>query len=136
MLSLPRFLTALPVASAAAGALAATASADSIVYVKDGNVRLTSPDAAKQIQVSFDAGYASPSQADDGTIVALHGKQFVRMDRSGHRLSAPFDGIGTSGGNFYGPYEPRVSPDGKRIAYWFGQYSSCYSYGCSCYPGF
>jgi hypothetical protein len=43
MLSLPRFLTALPVASAAAGALAATASADSIVHVKDGNVRLTSP---------------------------------------------------------------------------------------------
>lgn len=83
--------------------------------------------------MSFDGGYASPSQADDGTIVALHGKQFVRMDRSGHRLSAPFDGIGTSGGNFYGPYEPRVLPDGKRIAYCFGQYSSCYSYGCSCY---
>jgi hypothetical protein len=26
-----------------------------------------------------------------------------------------------------------VSPDGQRIAYWFGQYSSYYSYGCSCY---
>lgn len=32
-----------------------------------------------------------------------------------------------------GPYEPRVSPDGTRIAYWFGQYSSYYSYGCYCY---
>ena len=41
--------------------------------------------------------------------------------------------IGTSGGDFYGPYEPRVSPDGTRIAYWFGQYSSYYSYGCYCY---
>ena len=128
-----RFLTALVVCAAAVVALAATASADSIVYVKDSNVWLTSPDAAKQYQVTFDGGYSSPSQADDGTIVALHGKQFVRMNRSGAALNAPFDGIGTSGGDFYGPYEPRVSPDGQRIAYWFGQYSSYYSYGCSCY---
>jgi hypothetical protein len=128
-----RFLTALAVCAAAAFALAATAGADSIVYVKDGNVWLTSPDAAKQYQVTFDGGYSSPSQADDGTIVALRAKQFVRMNRSGAQLNAPFAGIGTSGGDFYGPYEPRVSPDGTRIAYWFGQYSSYYSYGCSCY---
>ena len=133
MPSLPRILSALLVAGAVTGALAATASADSIVYVKDGNVWLTSPDAAKQYQVTFDGGYSSPSQADDGTIVALHGKQFVRMNRSGQALNPAFDGMGTSGGNFYGPYEPRVSPDGKRIAYWFGQYSSYYSYGCNCY---
>jgi hypothetical protein len=128
-----RSLTALAVCAAAACAFAATAGADSIVYVKDGNVWLTKPDAAKQYQVTFDGGYSSPSQADDGTIVALRGKQFVRMNRSGAQLNAPFAGIGTSGGNFYGPYEPRVSPDGTRIAYWFGQYSSYYSYGCSCY---
>jgi hypothetical protein len=128
-----RLLTALVVAAAAVVALAATASADSIVYVKDGNVWLTSPDAAKQYQVTFDGGYSSPSQADDGTIVALRARQFVRMDRSGHQLNAPIDAIGTSGGNFYGPYEPRVSPDGTRIAYWFGQYSDYYSYGCNCY---
>lgn len=48
MPSLPRILTALLAVSVAAGALAATASADSIVYAKDGNVWLTSPDAAKQ----------------------------------------------------------------------------------------
>ncbi|MGZ8634512.1 MAG: hypothetical protein ACXWZZ_11765, partial [Solirubrobacteraceae bacterium] len=73
------FLTALVVAAAAVVALAATASADSIVYVKDGNVWLTSPDAARQYQVTFDGGYSSPSQADDGTIVALRARQFVRM---------------------------------------------------------
>ena len=128
-----RLLTALVVAAAACVALAATAGADSIVYVKDGNVWLTSPDASKQYQVTFDGGYSSPSQADDGTIVALRARQFVRMDRSGHLRNAPIDAIGTSGGNFYGPYEPRVSPDGTRIAYWFGQYSSYYSYGCYCY---
>ena len=89
--------------------------------------------AASQYQLTFDGGYSSPSQADDGTIVALRARQLVRMDRSGHQLNAPIDAIGTSGGNFYGTYEPRVSPDGTRIAYWFGQYSSYYSYGCSCY---
>src|SRR3954468_8682257 len=117
--------------------IAAPAHADSIVYVKDGNVFLTSPDGAKQVQVTSDGGYESPSQADDGTIVALRGKQFVRMDSAGKQLNAPVDGMGSpatnSSGTFYGPYEPRVSPDGKRIAYWFGQYSERYSYGCSCY---
>jgi hypothetical protein len=60
MPSLPRSLTALLVAGAFTGALAATAGADSIVYVKDGNVWPTSPDAAKLYQVTFDGGYASP----------------------------------------------------------------------------
>jgi hypothetical protein len=133
MLSLPRFLTALVLTGVAAGALTASAGADSIVYVKDGNVWLTSPDAAKQYQVTYDGGYSSPSQADDGTIVALRAKQFVRMNRSGQALNAPFAGMGTSGGDFYGPYDPRVSPDGTRIAYWFGQYSQRYDYGCNCY---
>jgi hypothetical protein len=124
------------VLSAAALAFAAApAGASSLVYVKDGNVWLTDPGGAKQYQVTFDGGYASPSQADDGTIVAWRAKQFVRMDRSGRPLNAPVDGIGTDdgGGRFYGPWEPKVSPDGRRIAYWFGQYSSYYSYGCSCY---
>lgn len=113
--------------------LPAAASADSIVYVKDGNVWLSSPDASKQYQVTFDGGYSSPSQANDGTIAALHGKQLVRLDRSGHKLSE-FNGVGSDlTPNFYGPYEPRISPDGSKIAYWFGQYTSYYSYGCYCY---
>src|SRR3954452_25494927 len=117
--------------------IAAPAHADSIVFVKDGNVWLTSPDGSKSYQVTSDGRYDSPSQADDGTIVALRAKQFVRMDRSGPQLNAAVDGMGSnatnSSGTFYGPYEPRVSPDGKRIAYWFGQYSDYYSYGCNCY---
>src|SRR3954449_9171271 len=127
----------LPGCAARALTIAAPASADSIVYVKEGNVWLTSPDGAKQVQVTTDGGYESPSQADDGTIVALRAKQFVRMDRTGHQLNAPVDGMGSPStnttGNFFGPYEPRVSPDGKRIAYWFGQYTDYYSYGCNCY---
>jgi hypothetical protein len=119
-------------------ALPAAAHADSIVFIKDANVWLTSPDGAKQYPVTFDGGYSSPSQSDDGTIAALHGKQIVRMDRSGRLLNAPIDGMGSSppidgDTTFYGPYEPRISPDGRRIAYWFGQYSQYYDYGCYCY---
>ena len=120
------------VAVACARALPAAASAESIVYVKDGNVWLSSPDASKQYQVTFDGGYSSPSQANDGTIAAIRAKQLVRLDRSGHQLSA-IDAMGTGNNpNFVGPYEARISPDGSKIAYWFGQYSSYYDYGCSC----
>ena len=114
---------------------AAPAGASSLTYIKGGNVWLTDPGGAKQYQVTFDGGYSSPSQADDGTIVALQNRRPVRMDRSGRQLNAPVDGIGTdpNGGEFYGPYEPKVSPDGKRIAYWFGRYEQRYDYGCSCY---
>ena len=40
----------------------------------------------------------------------------------------------TPGGDtFYGPYDARVSPDGTRIAYWFGQYTQYYSSSCGCW---
>jgi hypothetical protein len=130
-----RLLAAVVAAVAALAAAAAPADASSVVYVKDGNVWLTDPSGAKQYPVTFDGGYSSPSQADDGTIVALQNKRLVRMDRSGRQLNAPVDGIGTdpAGGQFYGPYEPKVSPDGRRIAYWFGQYSEYFNSGCNCY---
>src|SRR6476469_8056178 len=86
---------ALVFALALALVMPAAASADSIVYVKDGNVWLSSPDASKQYQVTFDGGYSSPSQANDGTIAAIRAKQLVRLDRSGHVLSA-IDAMGTA----------------------------------------
>ena len=62
-------------AGCAAAALAlspALASADSIVYVKDGNIWLASGSGGNQYQVTTDGTaqhpYRSPSQADDGTI--------------------------------------------------------------------
>ncbi len=40
----------------------------------------------------------------------------------------------TPGGDaFYGPYDARVSPDGTRVAYWFGQYTQYLSSSCSCW---
>jgi hypothetical protein len=109
----------LPLAATFALACAGVASADSLVYIKDGNVWLSSPDASKAYQVTFDGGYSSPSQSDNGTIAALRGGQLVRMDRTGRQLNAPIDGMGSPGANngtFYGPYEPRISPDGSKIA--------------------
>jgi hypothetical protein len=71
----------------------------------------------------FDGGYSSPSQADNGTIGALHNGQLVRLNRSGRPLNAPINAMGSPGrassANIGGPYEPRLSPDGTRFAYDF-----------------
>jgi hypothetical protein len=108
---------------------AAPGQADSIVYLREGNVWLTSPDGARQYQVTFDGGWDSPSQADDGTIVAAKGRLLVRMDRSGRRLGTPVTALGGAtdtipGENFkiWGPFDPHVSPDGRQIAYWATAY--------------
>ena len=113
---LPSILIA---ALVAAGVAASPAAADSIVYVKQGNLYLTSPDGSQGYQLTSDGGYSSPSQAADGTIGALHDDQMVRLDRAGHVLSA-VDGIGSGNdASIGGPYEPRISPDGTRFAYYF-----------------
>jgi hypothetical protein len=116
-------LSALAATAVAAGIAAGPAAADSIVYAKDGNLFLTSPDGSKGYQVTYDGGYSSPSQADNGTIGALRYDQLVRLDRSGHMLNAPIAGMGSAGpgnaSNIGGPYEPRISPDGTRFAYYF-----------------
>src|SRR3712207_4183151 len=106
----------------AAGILAAPAAADSIVHVKDGNLHLTSPDGASGYQLTSDGGYSSPSQAADGTIGALRDGQLVRLDRSGNLIGEPLSVIGSPSAGWapgiFGPYEPRISPDGERFAYW------------------
>src|SRR5690242_19361096 len=133
-----RLRLALALTAAAAGlALAAPAKASSIAYVKNGDIYLTSPDGSTGYRLTFDGGYSSPSQTDDGTIAAIRNGQLVRLDRSGRPIGQPVAAMGsdqTPGGDtFYGPYDARVSPDGTRIAYWFGQYSQYYSSGCSCW---
>ena len=77
------------VAAAAALCLAAPAAAqaDSIAYIKDHNVWIAQPDGSGQHQVTSDGqagwAYGSPSQADDGTIVARKGTDIVRLARTG-----------------------------------------------------
>ncbi|WP_028062084.1 hypothetical protein [Solirubrobacter soli] len=115
----------LPIlASAFFLAAAAPAAADSIVYVKQGNLYLTTADGSAGYQLTTDGGYSSPSQAEDGTIGAVRNRQLVRLDRSGHVLSA-VDAIGTDAPrSIGGPYEARLSPDGTRFAYYFYVQSS------------
>jgi hypothetical protein len=130
-----RILIALSATAAVCLMAAATASASSIVYIKQGNIWLSSPDGSIQRQVTLDGGYSSPSQADDGNIVALQDGQFVHLDRHGNPLNAPPGGLsGTSGGTTsFGPQDPRVSPDDTHIAYDVGVLSSYWDYTCNCY---
>jgi Tol biopolymer transport system component len=123
-----RLLLALALATGLLLAASSAALGSSIVYLKGGNIWLASPDGANQYQVTFAGGYDQPSQAADGTIIAVRNGQFVRMDRSGRLLNPPADWFGNQppppGSNadqFFGPYHARVSPDGSRIAYAFKQ---------------
>jgi WD40-like Beta Propeller Repeat len=118
-----RFLPILIITAIAVGVAAGPASADSIVYAKQGNLYLTSPDGSKRYQVTSGGGYSSPSQADNGMIGALRYGKLVRLDRHGHMLNRPVAGMGSPGTasthSIGGPYEPRISPDGKRFYYYF-----------------
>jgi opacity protein-like surface antigen len=117
------------VAAAICLAAPAAAQADSLVFVKGGNVWLSAPDGSGQYQVTTDGTadhpYRSPSQADDGTIAAGFGNVIVRMRQNGQVLntidppamldsaSDPVDGP---------PISVAISPDGSRIAYTMAEY--------------
>jgi hypothetical protein len=91
--------------------LAPPALADSIVYEKEGNVWQAAPDGSRQTQVTTAGGYSKPTQADDGTIVAVKDKLLQRMDRGGRILNA-------AGHDAYtGPLTPQLSPAGHLVAY-------------------
>ncbi|HVY97441.1 MAG TPA: hypothetical protein VHA54_10835 [Solirubrobacterales bacterium] len=97
-----------------------TAAADSLVFVKDNNVWLANPDGSGQYQVTLDGSadnpYQSPSQADDGTIVAArkqpNGGPLYRMKQNGELL-----GTVPVGALIAGPFNPQVSPDGRTVAF-------------------
>ena len=119
-------------ALSARGARAARAAAppDSIVYTKGTDVWLAKPDGSGARPVTTGGGYLSPTQADDGTILAQRGTRFVRMTRSGRPL-ATFGSMLTGAPanvNAAGPFDPVLSPDGKKFAYWIGMYSSWTDY--------
>jgi hypothetical protein len=124
------------VAVLALAAGAPVASADSIAYIKDGNVWLTTPDGARQFQVTSSGAYADVSQADDGTMIALSGARLHRLDREGNVL-ADFDTPVSDMSQppfkqFYGPFEPAISPDGSKVSYtyyWLSQ-----SQNNTCFP--
>src|SRR4051794_35285795 len=96
--------------------------------VPAADVWLISPDGSRRQQVTRDgtatSGYAFPSQADDGTILAKFGELFVWLRPDGSKLGEPIPVVGSDvrhSGNLFvmaGPAGPRISPDGTRFAYW------------------
>jgi WD40-like Beta Propeller Repeat len=119
----------LPVLLTTAALLLAptAAGASSLVYTSGGNIWLAHADGSAPYQVTSDGGYASPSESDAGAIVATRAKKLVRMSQNGAALntpvdtSSPLDNVG----------DPRVSPDGSTIAYWFASVtSSCGALFC------
>jgi hypothetical protein len=122
--SLPKLAAVSLAAAAFIGSAAGAASADSIAYIKGGDVWLTTTDAARQFQVTGTGGYVGVSQADDGTMLATTAdNSLVRLDRYGSTLSSirtpvsqPLNGGSTV---FEGPYDADISPDGRTVGYSF-----------------
>src|SRR4051812_11909600 len=121
---------------AVAAAFAGSAHASSLVYVKDGDVWASSPDGAQQVQITHGGGYAQPSQADDGTIVATRADgRLYRLDRRGALLNEPVaTWLAGAAPRFTGPMKPVVSPDGSTVAYSWSLRETSYDYECGCYP--
>ena len=119
-------------------ALAGTAQASSIVFIKDHNVWLASPDGSGQRPLTTDGtsalAYESPSQADDGTILVGRGLRFVKLDREGRQVGEPLPSILVGKpANAYavGPFGVKISPDGTKLAYWIGTWSTWFDHGTS-----
>jgi hypothetical protein len=122
MPSLPRTV-AVVAALVCTLAFAASAQASSLVFIKGGNVWLAQGDGSRQYQVTSDGTatdpYFSPSESDNGTVVAARGsggpQSLYRMTQNGTLLNRPFQPTSPLGNVI----DPRISPDGSTVAYWF-----------------
>jgi hypothetical protein len=116
-------------------ALAGTASADSISFLRGGDIWVASPDGSKQVQITHSGIYAYQSQADDGTFIALAGRNLHRIDRQGNVLadfSTPVSGdTGPDDSKFVGPFDPEISPDGTKVVYGYLWYYHYNKPGCT-----
>jgi len=111
----------------------ATAAAESIVYVRSGDVYLTAPQGT--LRITTDGGYESPSQSDDGTIVAVRQvkverdgterdvRLIHRFDRTGRLLNAPTEAVPVNNSRYVGPLGMSVSFDGTIAAYHYFNYT-------------
>ena len=115
----------------------AAASADSIVFIKSGNVWLVAARRLRRLPGDDRRHallpYRSPSQADDGTIAAGRDDDIVRMTQNGTVLNTidPDPLTNSVGHPVDGPpVDVAISPDGKRIAYTFVGYEC--PVGASC----
>ncbi len=132
--TLARAATLVLVSAALGLAAPALAAASSIVYINGGNVWIAAPDGTQQYQVTTDGSpsdpYSRPSQADDGTIVAVRGNpaRLYRLRQNGDQLNAPFATASPLGN----VVDAEVSPDGRTVAYAFVTVvNGCFPYTCA-----
>src|SRR3954454_11076683 len=112
-------------AVAAAAFAAAPAHASSIVYLKDGNVQLASPDGGSVKQITTGGDWESPSQSDDGTIFAVRKgeekgypvRRIYTFDRAGNQIRPAVKSGYTHSSTFAGPIRAQSSPSGSLLAY-------------------
>jgi len=121
------FLVAVAVTFAA---LPAQAAASSLVYLKDGDVFLGSPDGAVERPLTAGGGFESPSQTDAGTVVAIErgeaeGMRFGFVHRF-TRTGKPIDPVTRCGPEnsttYTGPLGAEASPDGSLLAFHYTQF--------------
>jgi hypothetical protein len=105
-----------------AAVLPATADAG-LVYIKRGNIWTARPDGSHAHRVTRNGTpsrpYDHPTQADNGTIVALRGTDMYRFTRRGRRLGRPrrvSAGLSGSGSLHELAEASEVSPNGRRVA--------------------
>jgi hypothetical protein len=111
------------------------AGAGSILYLRDGKLWVASPDGRLRRRVPHAGRFDSPSQADNGTIVAQRGIYFHRLNRRGKLLNRPITTAFRTNRilpAFNGPFSPEVSPDGTRIAYTYSFVASHFDPVCAC----
>jgi len=116
-------------------ALAATAQADSISFLRGGDIWVASVDGTKQVQITHDGGYSYQSQANDGTFIALHGRRLRLIGRDGAiraDFTTPVSGERTdeTSSYFVGPFKPEISPDGTKVAYEYRYFEINIKPGC------
>ena len=129
-----RVIGALAISLSLALGAATAAQANSIVYLKTGNVWLSTPDGTQGYKLTFDGGWDSPSEADNGTIMAVKNGETYRFSPSGPLLGAPVPTVfhGADPSTTVGPAGVRISPDATKQAYWGTSYSSYEDYTCGC----
>jgi hypothetical protein len=122
-MSVTRGVIATAIVLAALLATAGAASAESLVYVKRGNIWVARADGSHVHKVTRDGTrrlpYVHPTQADNGTIVALRATDIHRFTPRGRRVGKPRKvSAGLSGpGSLHELAEAsEVSPNGKRVA--------------------
>ena len=114
----------------------AASSGGSIVYEYGNNIWVARGDGSHKHQVTHDgkssSPYEYPSQADNGTIEALHGNKLYRLNRNGKKLSKPVT-VATGLANKFSlhtlVFDPAISPNGKTVAYTYTTLQGVYDPG-------